>query len=85
MHGSASFLGVPRGMLRGKVETSGRLSFETSTSEQGGVETLHRYSGHLVGDEISFVMQTEGGSTPHVPVEFVARRAEAASTPASAP
>lgn len=34
----------------------------------------HRYHGRLQGDEIRFVTQTEGGDTPHVPIEFVARR-----------
>lgn len=76
LHGSASFLGVPRGLLEGRVEPDG-LSFITKTGENSGgatVETVHRYRGRLVGGEIRFVMQTEGGSSPHVPVEFVARR-----------
>ena len=34
----------------------------------------HRHHGRLQGDEIRFVTQTEGGDTPHVPIEFVARR-----------
>jgi len=42
---------------------------------------VHRYRGQLVGDELRFVMQTEGGGSAHVPVEFVARRT-AASAPA---
>jgi hypothetical protein len=73
VHGSAGFLGVPRGVLQGQVK-AGRLSFSTRTTEQDGGEMVHRYGGHLVGDEIHFTMQTEGGTTPHVPVEFIARR-----------
>ena len=81
VHGQASFLGVPRGVLEGKVNADGRLSFATRTSEWGGGEMIHRYGGHLIGDEIHFVMQTEGGVTPHAPVEFIARRVGAASGP----
>ena len=83
LRGSASFLGVPRGILEGRV-TAGTLSFLTRTTEtisNGTAEVTHRYSGRIDGDEIRFVMQTEGGSTPHVPVEFTARRAAAASAP----
>jgi len=35
---------------------------------------VHRYRGRRVGDELRFVMQTEGGASAHLPVEFVARR-----------
>ena len=81
LHGSASFLGVARGLLEGSV-APGTVRFVTRTSETGGggiVEAVHRYTGRIVGDEIRFVMQTEGGSSPHVPVEFTARRAGPAS------
>jgi hypothetical protein len=84
LQGSASFLGVARGVLEGGVDGA-QLRFVTRTSEIGGTtaETavVHRYRGQLVGDELRFVMQTEGGSSAHVPVEFVARRV-AASAPA---
>ena len=78
LHGSASFLGVPRGLLEGRLDAGG-LSFVTRTRETGGTdgaaETVHRYRGQRVGDEIRFTMQTEGGASAHVPVDFVARRA----------
>lgn len=77
LHGSASFLGVPRGIVAGGVEPEG-LSFSTRTVEVSGAapsDTVHRYRGRLERGELRLVMQTEGGSTPHVPVEFVARRA----------
>ncbi len=85
LHGSASFLGTPRGILEGSTEPGG-LRFVTRTSEVSGaagsgVETVHRYRGRLVDNELLFVMQTEGGASPHAPVEFVARRAAAASGP----
>jgi TIR domain len=86
LRGSASFLGVPRGLLEGRVDAGG-LSFVTRTRETGGAdgatETVHRYRGQRVGDEIRFTMQTEGGASTHVPVDFVARRAEPAASQAS--
>ena len=84
LHGSASFLGVRRGVLEGSTEPGG-LRFVTRTGEAAGVggsaETVHRYRGRLDGSEIRFVMQTEGGGASHVPVEFVARRVAQASSP----
>lgn len=83
LHGSASFLGVPRGVLEGRVDAAG-LRFVTRTREVGGAggsgaDVVHRYRGRRVGDELRFVMQTEGGSSAHVPVEFVARRVPASA------
>ena len=81
LHGSASFLGVARGILEGRVDGAG-ASFVTRTSELAGggsTDVVHRYRGRIVGDELRFVMQTEGGSSAHVPVEFVARRIAAAA------
>ena len=81
LHGSASFLRVPRGILEGRAEAGG-LSFVTRSTELAGGaagETVHRYRGQLAGSEIRFVMQTEGSGSAHLPVEFVARRVAAAS------
>ncbi|MBS0448345.1 MAG: toll/interleukin-1 receptor domain-containing protein [Proteobacteria bacterium] len=81
LHGSASFLGVPRGILEAGFEPGG-LHFVTRTGELGGSDTVHRYRARWsagAADELRFVMQTEGGSSEHLPVEFVARRAEAAA------
>jgi len=77
LHGSASFLGTPRGLLEGRVDGDA-LAFVTRTRETGGggsSELVHRYRARRVGDELRFVVQTEGGISPHLPVEFVARRA----------
>jgi len=86
LHGSASFLGVARGVLEGRLDAAG-VGFVTRTSEtsgsgDSGAAVVHRYRGRLAGDEIRFVMQTEGGSSAHVPIEFVARRVTPAA-PAS--
>ena len=87
LHGSASFLRVARGVLEGRVDAAG-VSFITRTSESSGGDggaalVVHRYRGRLAGDELRFVMQTEGGSSAHLPVEFVARRVASAGPPAS--
>lgn len=85
LHGTASFLGVPRGVLEGRVEPDG-LRFVTRTTEVGGgghQDIVHRYEARWVDGELRFVMQTEGGSTPHAPAEFVARRLAAATASAT--
>ena len=85
LQGTASFLGVPRGVLEGRVDAN-ELRFVTRTNEVAdGVsrELVHRYAGRRAGSEIRFVMQTEGGSSSHGPVEFIARRASAASAASS--
>ena len=76
LHGSASFLRVPRGVLEGSVDAEG-LRFVTRSAEVGAGaahDSVHRYRARLAGGELSFVMQTEGGSSAHGPVEFLARR-----------
>jgi hypothetical protein len=79
LSGSATFLGLPRGLLEGWVEGDA-LRFDTHSGEMGSPDQVHHYRGRLVGDEIRFVLQTEGGSTTHEPVDFVARRADPSST-----
>ena len=76
--GIASFLQTERGILEGRV-TKDKITFVTTTSESLGgkptLETVHDYRGAIVGDDIHFVMQTKGGYSPHIPVEFIAKRA----------
>ena len=76
LQGSAAFLRVPRGLLEGRMLADG-LQFVTRTRElPGGDAVTRRYRGRWVGDgTLAFVMQTEGGSSTHVPVNFSARRA----------
>ena len=78
VNGSASFLGVGRGVLEGRADATG-LRFVTRSAETTGSgdatrELVHRYHAQSVGGELRFVMQTEGGASPHGPVSFVARR-----------
>jgi hypothetical protein len=75
--GTASFLGVPRGIVSGSVEGD-RVTFETRTQEVAGDfsqprEVVHRYRGRISGNAIAFTMQTEGGSS-QVPTAFTAAR-----------
>lgn len=80
--GSATFLGVPRGVIDGRVDRTG-LRFSTRTGEMGGTgEQVHRYTGRLADDgRLRFVLQTEGGTGTHVPIEFIARRADPGQSP----
>jgi hypothetical protein len=77
LHGTASFLGADRGIVDGGVDDQS-VRFVTRTTEvesnAAPVETVHRYRGTVAGNEIRFVMQTEGGRSTHVPIEFTARR-----------
>lgn len=77
LYGSATFTGSPNGILEGEI-AGGTLRFITKTSESLGSgptqQAIHRYQGKIAGDEIKFVMQTEGGYSAHVPVEFTAQR-----------
>ena len=77
VYGTASFLGVRRGILEGKIEKD-ILEFITKTQEVLGSGeprvAIHHYRGSPLGNEINFSMQTEGGYSEHIPVEFMAKR-----------
>jgi TIR domain len=86
LHGTASFLRVPRGIVEGRMDGD-TLVFSTRSTETLGSEsreTVHRYRLRLVGDELQGMLQTEGGSAPSGPVTVVARRAAAPAGAASA-
>jgi len=72
--GTASFLGVPRGVLDGEIDHIG-LRFSTRTSEMGDGVQAHSYIARLGADgNLHFVMMTLAGQGSDAPVEFVARR-----------
>jgi len=79
LHGTASFLGRNKGILEGSIRKDG-LRFITRTQELLGADSnnpkdvVHRYRGELLGDQIKFIMQTEGGYSEHIPIEFVAKK-----------
>jgi hypothetical protein len=77
--GTASFLKSPRGIVNGSLDGD-RLVFETHTQEVVGDwnnprDIVHRYRGRVSGDTIAFTMQSTGGSSSGVPVQFTAKRA----------
>ena len=75
--GTASFLQVNRAMTEGKLQKN-KLTFTTKTQEDMGSmgvkEATHLYRGEIQKNQIAFVMQTEGGFSTHVPIEFIAKR-----------
>jgi hypothetical protein len=78
VYGTASMLGTARGILEGSLKKD-TLRFVTRTQEvlsdwNNPRDVVHRYRGTLVGSEIKFIMQTEGGYSSHVPIEFVAKK-----------
>lgn len=77
VHGTASYLRVARTVEQGQVQAD-RLNFITHSQEvlgESSRELTHRYRGQLKADELHFVLESSGGQSPHVPVEFIARRA----------
>ena len=80
LHGTASYIGRKEGILEGKAKKN-RLEFITKTLVFRGGDydhpkvSEHRYRGKVLRDEIKFVMQTDGGFSGHLPINFTARRA----------
>ncbi len=78
VHGTASYLGLPRLVEQGRMTAGGQLDFVTHTEAMAGgtVRSLsHRYRGRLQDDAIHFVLETTGGYSSSLPLEFIARRA----------
>jgi hypothetical protein len=77
VHGTASYLGVARMIEQGRL-AGGRLEFLTRTQETlgdgPGREVTHRYRGALKDGQLHLVLESSGGHSAHLPVEFVARR-----------
>jgi hypothetical protein len=77
VRGSASFLGVPRGIVSGKAGAGG-IEFVTETEEMLGDAvrtTRHGYQATATGQGLEVVMQTTGAAQPHTPVRFTGKRA----------
>jgi hypothetical protein len=74
LHGTASYLGLPRRIIDGRVDGDGSLEFTTGSEVLGGPSLTHRYRGRQVPEGIRFVLDTSGGSPAASPVEFIARR-----------
>jgi hypothetical protein len=78
VHGTATYLGLPRSIERGQLDAD-RLTFTTHSEEAlGGLpnrQVTHRYRGVLKNDELRFLLESSGGHSTHIAVEFLARRA----------
>src|SRR5574343_377763 len=77
VHGTASYLGVARMVEQGRLQGA-QISFATRSQETMGEgqvrEVAHRYQGVFKRGELHFVLESGGGFTAHLPVNFVARR-----------
>jgi len=76
--GTASLFRRKRGIIEGTIKKD-KLEFVTKTreildDENNPKEVTHHYRGTISGDQITFVLQTEGGYTTHIPIEFTANR-----------
>lgn len=79
IHGTASYLRVPRSVEQGQLRAQ-HLSFITHSQEMmndaPNLVITHRYRGMLKLGELHLVLESSGGQSTHTPVEFVARRVE---------
>jgi hypothetical protein len=78
VYGTASYVGGARGILDGKIEGN-RISFTTKSMTMLGDKTYeekHVYKGHLTGETIDFILQTESGYDSRAPEMFTAGRAK---------
>jgi hypothetical protein len=79
VYGTASFLEGKKEILEGSIRKDG-LRFITKTQEVLGGDwknprdVVHRYRGEFLGTEIKFILQTEGGYSEHIPIEFTAKK-----------
>ena len=77
VYGTASFLGTKRGILEGRIKKD-KLQFITITRETmdslPSMDSTHEYRGRILGDELKFIMQTKGGYSEHIPIEFIAKK-----------
>lgn len=77
--GRATFLGRDRKIEQG-IFQKGQVEFITETQEVMGQEwelsakKIHRYRGKLVGEEIKFTLETEGGKADLSLLEFTAKK-----------
>lgn len=78
LSGTASFLGVERGIVDGKIDGS-HISFTTKTltsinSDEKSYEDKHLYEGIVEGNQIRFTMMTDSSVESHVPIHFTATK-----------
>lgn len=76
IHGTASYLKLARTIEQGQLWDT-HLSFVTRSLDQMGDaaprEQTHRYRGELKSGELHLTLESSGGLSTHVPVDFIAR------------
>lgn len=77
VHGTATYLRLARTVEQGVLK-GGQLNFVTHSQETLGDdpprELTHRYRATLKAGQLHVVLESGGGHSAHVPVEFIARR-----------
>ena len=76
LSGTASLLGVDRGIFDGKIEGD-QVRFMTkslTTLDDKTYQDQHYYKGTVAGDTIRFSMLTDSSVESHVPILFTAKR-----------
>ncbi len=77
IHGTASFLGVPRIIEEGAIADNGNIFFVTRSETVTGDERrllTHRYRGSLQGGRLLLVLESLGGFDAYSPVKIEAER-----------
>jgi hypothetical protein len=78
LSGTASFLGVPRGIVDGRIDGD-TVTFRTRIEAgPGSPAFVNAYRGRVARDGIRFVLQDDRGTPP---ATFLARRVAASGTP----
>lgn len=78
LQGTASLFRRKKGILGGTVKKD-KIEFDFNIQEIRDDENnprvaVYRYRGTIMGDQITFVLQIEGGYNTHIPIEFTANR-----------
>ncbi len=78
LHGTASLFRRKKGIAEGTVKKD-KIEFVTKIQEilydeNNPREVTYRYRGTISVDQITFILQVEGGYSTHPPIEFTAHR-----------
>lgn len=81
LQGSASFLLVPRGLVEGQVEGKSlnwitRLQTSTGSEMQQNYRARWQAGATPQQDQLQVTLQIQDATSAHVPIEFVAKRAD---------
>ncbi len=77
IHGTASFLGVPRIIEEGAIADNGNIFFVTRSEAEAGGERrrlTHRYRGSFEGGRLLLILESINGFGAYYPVKIEAER-----------